>query len=100
MRILVALVAVPVLAIAGSAFAQSARTPDPLPYFDLGVDITKLPATPAEVDKYLASVSADARQAILAACASYLRHPGDAAMPQTVPFCTVALGRQPGAIPK
>jgi hypothetical protein len=73
---------------------------DPLPYFDLGVDITKLPANPNDVDKYLASVSADAKQAILAACVSYLRHPQDAAMPQTVPFCAVALGRQPGSIPR
>jgi hypothetical protein len=80
--------------------AAPPKAPDPLPYFDLGVDITKLPASPGEVDKYLASVSSDAKQAILAACTSYLRHPSDAAMPQTVPFCSVALGRQPGSIPR
>jgi hypothetical protein len=87
-----AMLAVPV------ALGGAPRTPDPLPYFDLGVDITKLPASPGEVDKYLASVSPDAKQAILAACVSYLRHPQDAAMPHTVPFCAVALGRQPGTI--
>jgi hypothetical protein len=87
------------LALPVSAAAPS-RAPDPLPHFDLGVDVTKLPAAPAEVDKYLASVSAEARQAILAACVSYLRHPEDAAMPQTVPFCAVALGRQAGSIPR
>jgi hypothetical protein len=75
-----------------------AQTVDPLPYFDLGVDVTKLPATPNDVDRYLNSVSAEARQAILAACVLYLRHPLDAAMPQTVPFCAVALGRQPGSV--
>ena len=82
------------------SFGSPASAVDPLPYFDLGVDVTKLPAVPAEVDKYLASVSEDAKQAILAACVSYLRHPQDAAMPQTVPFCAVALGRQPGLIPR
>jgi hypothetical protein len=80
--------------------AGLAQPADPLPYFDLGVDVTKLPATPADVDRYLNSVSNEARQAILAACVLYLRHPQDAAMPQTVPFCAVALGRQPGAIPR
>ena len=69
----------------------------PLPYFDLGVDVTRLPASQAEVDKYLASVSTEARQAILAACVSFMKHPEDAAMPQTVPFCAIALGRPPAA---
>jgi hypothetical protein len=75
------------------AAAQNVPRPVDLPpYFDLGIDVTKLPTNPAEARKYFAGQSPETQQVLLASCRNYLSHPTDAAMPETLVFCAAIIG--------
>jgi hypothetical protein len=62
------------------------------PYFDLGIDVTKLPTNPVEARRYYASQSPETQQVLLASCRNYLAHPIDAQMPETLLFCSAIVG--------
>jgi hypothetical protein len=64
------------------AFAQ-----EPPVYFDLGIDVTQLPQNAADAKKYFAALPPETQSVISAACHTYLLHPMDAAMPETLVFC-------------
>jgi hypothetical protein len=68
-----------------------AATTGPEVYFDLGIDVNKLPTNPVEARKYFAGLMPETQQVLLASCRNYLSHPTDAAMPQTLVFCTAIL---------
>ena len=69
------------------AFAQEAANNGAPVTFDLGIDVTQLPQDTAGAKKYFAALAPDTQRVILAACKTYLAHPMDAAMPQTLVFC-------------
>jgi hypothetical protein len=64
------------------AFAQNAPV-----FFDLGIDVTQLPQDTAGATKYFAAQPPETQRVLLAACHTYITHPTDAAMPQTLVFC-------------
>ena len=69
--------------------AQEPVTPGAVPpvSFDLGIDVTQLPQDLAGAKKYFAAQNADTQRVLLASCTNYIKHPADAAMPQTLVFC-------------
>jgi hypothetical protein len=78
--------------VAGTAFAQQGiLKQDPDVYFDLGIDATTLPQDLAGAKAYLAKQPADTQRILKAACDTYVKHPNDAEMPQTVKFCQFIL---------
>jgi hypothetical protein len=72
-------------------WAQS--TVDPDLYFDLGIDTSLLPQDAVGAKAYLAKQSPETQQVLKAACDRYVKHPGDAEMPQTVKFCGFILAK-------
>ena len=79
------------LALAAIAPGLAQQTVDPDLYFDLGVDTSLLPQDLAGAKAYLAKQSRDTQAVLKAACDRYVKHPGDAEMPQTVKFCALIL---------
>ena len=57
---------------------------------ELGVDITLAGNTHAEVQKYLASLDADTRKAVIDGCRHVLKEPVQA-QAETIKFCKLAL---------
>jgi hypothetical protein len=72
---------------------QGAIIQDPDLYFDLGIDVTLLPQDAAGAKAYLAKQPADTQRVLRASCDNYVKHPGDAEMPQTVKFCQLILAK-------
>ena len=56
-------------------------------YFDLGIDVTRLPRDPVAARRYFASLLPETQQILMASCRNYLAHPLDANMPETLVFC-------------
>ena len=83
--------------VAGGLLSASAQTPgnvvspSPPVFFDLGIDVTQLPQNPADARNYFASQAPETQRVLLAACHNYLGHPADAAMPETIIFCTAIM---------
>ena len=72
------------------AFAQGGPgTPaiQPEVYFDLGIDVTRLPRDPVEARRYYGTLLPETQQVLMAACRNYIAHPLDANMPETLVFC-------------
>lgn len=60
-------------------------------YFDLGIDVTQLPRNVADAKKYLAAQVPETQRALIGACTTYLEHPADAQMPETLVFCSAII---------
>ena len=83
--------------VVGGLSSASAQTPgnvvspSPPVFFDLGIDVTQLPQNPADARNYFASQAPETQRVLLAACHNYLSHPADAAMSETIVFCTAIM---------
>jgi hypothetical protein len=79
--------------IAVPAFAQdnTGRANERPIYFDLGIDVTQLPRNVADARKYLAAQAPETQRALIGACTTYLQHPADAQMPETLVFCAAII---------
>src|SRR4051812_16283952 len=76
------------------SFAQrGAIEQDPDIYFDLGIDATLLPQDAAGAKAFLAKQSVETQHALRGACDTYVKHPADAEMPQTIKFCQFILAK-------
>jgi hypothetical protein len=84
---------------AGAALADDANTgttdhqmngPDTV--FDLGIDITGVPHSLADVKGYLATLAPVTRDAVVHACATFMAYPSSAQEPETLAFCSIAVG--------
>ena len=78
-------------AAAPSLAQKGALIENPDVYFDLGIDATLLPQDAAGAKAFLAKQPADTQRVLRAACDTYVKHPADAEMPQTVKFCQFIL---------
>ena len=78
----------------GVQMASAAQAKDePITQFDLGVDVTLLPQDAEGARAFLAQQSPEAQHGLRAACDTYVKHPRDAEMPQTVKFCQFLVGQ-------
>jgi|SRR6185295_892607 len=66
---------------------------DPDIYFDLGIDATLLPQDAAGAKAFLAKQDPDTQRVLRAACDTFIKHPADAEMPQTIKFCQFILAK-------
>jgi hypothetical protein len=71
------------------AFTLEGLVPDTT--FDLGIDVSGIPRTPAAVHAYLTSLDAASRTTILRACQNYMTYPSSAQEQETVSFCAIAI---------
>jgi hypothetical protein len=61
--------------------------------FDLGIDVTQLPQDAVRAKAYFATLPADTQHVLKAACDTFVKHPADAEMPQTIKFCEFIIGQ-------
>ena len=66
---------------------------DPNYTFDLGIDVNLLPQDAAGAKAFFAKQAPETQHVLRASCDNYVKHPGDAEMPQTVKFCQFILGQ-------
>jgi len=91
------------LSLAITAPLASAATRTPVPdaasttTFDLGVDVSDVAPTPADVHAYLAGLEPETQAAILGACGTFVANPTDAKSADTLAFCQVAVGGAPAS---
>jgi hypothetical protein len=60
--------------------------------FDLGVDVSAVPATPAGVRSFLATLPADGASAVVAGCEHLMLNPESARSQDALTFCSVLVG--------
>jgi len=60
--------------------------------FDLGIDIGWAGRTAASIQGYLATLPAETQRAIMNGCEHYMLYPSSAQSPDTLPFCSLAVG--------
>ena len=61
--------------------------------FDLGIDVSNVPMTPAGVNQVMASLSPEGQTIMLHTCQNYLGYPSQVRSPRTIEFCHVLLRR-------
>jgi hypothetical protein len=61
--------------------------------FDLGVDVSNVPLTRADVGQFLATLSPDGQRIMLKTCQNYLGDPRQVTSVRTIEFCRVVLAR-------
>jgi hypothetical protein len=89
------------IALAMTAPLATAATRTPVPdaasttTFDLGVDVSDVAPTRADVHAYLAGLEPETQAAILGACGTFVANPTDAKSADTLAFCQVAVGAAP-----
>jgi hypothetical protein len=60
---------------------------------DLGLDVSAVDKTPGGVRAFLAKLNAQTQRVVLVACEQYVESPGAVIGPDTLAFCTLAVGR-------
>jgi hypothetical protein len=61
--------------------------------FDLGIDVSVLPQDAVRAKAYFATLPEATQHVLKAACDTYVKHPADAEMPQTIKFCQFILAQ-------
>ncbi len=88
-----AAVAAVAMSLALPAFAAIGDSPDSSDTsFDLGINVSSVPATPAATKAFVQAMSPEERQGIIGGCQNYVKHPEAAQSPETLPFCQALVG--------
>ena len=84
------------LVIGGTSLGHAQRgaiEQDPNYTFDLGIDVNLLPQDAAGAKAFFAKQAPETQHVLRASCDNYVKHPGDAEMPQTIKFCQFILAK-------